>query len=1124
MKNQSCAVRLLLGSLCVIAALMPCTASAQTNYTWTGGGSDNNWGTSGNWSAGVPVSSGNTVLVFSGSTRTSPTNNLGDWNLSIGRLEFASGAASFALGGNTFGFDPYLGSQTQQIFQNSANTQTIGVGGFSMRNGADSQINLNAGDLLISSQNLYIDSASSVRFMTVTGSDATRRTVTFAGNVNKGGTNADPDMLIKANKRALVTGSLTFGSGNDGSVFIDDGVLQFSGAGTMTGGRPVIGTTSGSGNAAVWLDTAGATFGRQLEVRDGSSGRRTIGGLNTTGTVTFSGEFVGNAGNYDLAAAAGGSAIFSGARNFNAGVFVNRPDGVSAYGGTVILSGTTNSNSFTALHAGTLQFSNFNQLGSAHFEFNAAAGDSGTLRYAGGSTTTTKELWIDNPGITRAAIDVSQAGSTLTWNPGNGAVNQNLTKTGAGGLQFGLGVTGSATVGVEAGMLILTGSSSYSGGTVVSGGTLEVSAGGGEGGSFAGLGTGSVSIASGAQVKYWLSNGSAITVANPFSLSGGTLHTTDGFNTYSGRVTLASGASTISAQYEDVITLSGGLAGSGNVLFTQSGGTGSYAAPTYVLSGTGANTGTVRVSGSSGGGATKLQLANVNALQSVTLDMAAGDTGTVEYTVAGNNTYNLGGLQGSRNLGFGSNALSIGSNGQNTTYSGNLSGSGLFTKLGSGTLTLSGNNTNSGGVAVNAGVLALGSANALGSTGTISFNGGTLQYSASNTTDYSGRFSTAANQQFLIDTNGRSVTLGSTLASENGQLVKLGTGTLTLSGSNSYGGGTFVTAGRVVATTSQAFPGDVTNNAEVEFRVDGAGIGYGYGMSGSGSLIKTGTGELSLGGVNSYTGGTVVTVGRLIGDPAALQGAIVNHATVVLGSGSTGTFTGAVSGTGAVEVVGGNVTFSGASTYTGPTMVNGFARLAVNGSLGNTALTVFAGGTLGGTGTLGGNVLIQGLHAPGNSPGSQTFNANLTYDAGAVVNWELIANTTGSAGTNYDQIIMPTGNLAFSGTTTLALAFNSAGSSVNWADAFWNVNRSWMVYDLSGGTTTGLGNLVFGGSLLDSVGNTLSPTARGYFETSLVGQDVMLNFVAVPEPSTWAMALAGLACGGFLMRRRHRCP
>ncbi|MGI9178062.1 MAG: PEP-CTERM sorting domain-containing protein, partial [Pirellulales bacterium] len=88
------------------------------------------------------------------------------------------------------------------------------------------------------------------------------------------------------------------------------------------------------------------------------------------------------------------------------------------------------------------------------------------------------------------------------------------------------------------------------------------------------------------------------------------------------------------------------------------------------------------------------------------------------------------------------------------------------------------------------------------------------------------------------------------------------------------------------------------------------------------------------------------------------------------------------------------------------------------------------------------------------------------------------------------------------------------------SNAFWDVNRSWTIYDLSAGTTSGLSNLSLGGSLLDSLGNALSPTGRGYFETSLVGQDVTLNFVAVPEPSTWAMLLAGLATSAIATSRR----
>ena len=71
--------------------------SGQDISTWTGGGSDNNWGTTGNWSgAGVPSGDdGNNVLVFSGTSRPNTVNNLGNWTRSYGEIYFDSGAASF---------------------------------------------------------------------------------------------------------------------------------------------------------------------------------------------------------------------------------------------------------------------------------------------------------------------------------------------------------------------------------------------------------------------------------------------------------------------------------------------------------------------------------------------------------------------------------------------------------------------------------------------------------------------------------------------------------------------------------------------------------------------------------------------------------------------------------------------------------------------------------------------------------------------------------------------------------------------------------------------------------------------------------------------------------------------
>lgn len=466
-------------------------------------------------------------------------------------------------------------------------------------------------------------------------------------------------------------------------------------------------------------------------------------------------------------------------------------------------------------------------------------------------------------------------------------------------------------------------------------------------------------------------------------------------------------------------------------------------------------------------------------------DTASLTVNSGRLSIGGSDTVaSLAGSGGTVNLAAGA-TLTVG-NASSTSFAGSITGSGNFAKVGSGTFTLSAASSMTGTTTVSAGQFSLGGSNLLADTSSVAVAGGVLAL------------------------GGNSDTVGS-FAISGGSLT--GSGTVTAA-NYTLGGGT-------VSANLGSGTMNVTGNASLNGTSNGTALNLT-----SGTLTLGSAGRLAATSAMAVTGsaGGALTLGgnETIGSLAGAANVAIGSNTLTVGGANTSTiYSGGLSGAGAVTKVGaGTLTLSGSNSITGGVAVNS-GGLKLNGSIGG-PLSVALVATLSGTGTVGGNATITGTHSPGNSPGAQTFNADLTYQPGAVVNWELIGNTTGAPGTNYDQIILPTGNLTFSGSTTLALSFNSAGSAVDWSDPFWDVNRAWTVYDLSGGTTANLGNLSIGGSLLDSLNQPLSPTGRGYFTTSLAGQDVMLNFVAVPEPSMWVVALAGLAGGGFVLRRRKR--
>jgi len=368
-------------------------------------------------------------------------------------------------------------------------------------------------------------------------------------------------------------------------------------------------------------------------------------------------------------------------------------------------------------------------------------------------------------------------------------------------------------------------------------------------------------------------------------------------------------------------------------------------------------------------------------------------------------------------------------------YAGAISGAGSVKKSGAGTLTLSGSNTYTGTTTLSAGTLSLGSAEALGSSGTLSFGGGTLQFSAANTTDYSARFSTSANQQFRFDTNGQSVTLATALTSSGGTLTKSGNGILTLTAASTYSGTTTVNAGTLRLAGAGALPsttaltvyggatfdlndisttiGSLANGGSVRLgsatlTTGGANTNTGLAgvISGTGGLIKTGSGTFGLAGDNTYTGTTTISAGTLrIGSSGnavgSVAGDIVNNSTLAFDRTGTLIYAGIISGTGGLTTSNVKLVLTGANTYTGSTTIN------------TGTLQIGNGGT---TGSVVGNIINRG---------SLTFNRSDAFEfAGNISNSGSI-NITGSGAVTLSGANTFTGSVRLTGGT---LVLGSAGA------------------------------------------------------------------------------------------------
>ena len=205
---------------------------------------------------------------------------------------------------------------------------------------------------------------------------------------------------------------------------------------------------------------------------------------------------------------------------------------------------------------------------------------------------------------------------------------------------------------------------------------------------------------------------------------------------------------------------------------------------------------------------------------------------------------------------FNNGALTTTGSNLSTTFTGAISGTGSLTAAGSGSLlVLAGSNSYTGATTITAGTLNLANSGALAGGGTVTFAGGMLQYSVSNTSDLSSRI-VSSTGPISINTNGQSVTFANTLGNSNsGGLTKLGSGTLTLTANNVYGGPTVIQAGTLRLTGTKPLPANLVAYYPLNgSAADVTGNGNNGSLQGSPTFVSGlfGAQAISLNGSSQY--------------------------------------------------------------------------------------------------------------------------------------------------------------------------------------------------------------------------------------------------------------------------------
>ncbi len=765
-------------------------------------------------STGISIASGNNqVTTESGSAIVAKDNGI---LINSGANNVTNGGSITATGSsNSYGIQYNSGASGTITNTGTITTTGKGVGDASVyAHGGAVTIN-NSGTMDSSVFGVYVTTGHTLNNL-AGGSISANTAVQFHGNNNK-----------LANAGAI--------SGDTNGVTISGSGNTLTNQGKITGGTNAILINSGSKNNTLTLNTGTEISGSITDDNNSASANNNLilDGEGTLGSSISGLNSVTSSGDWTLS---GATMNLSGTTN----------SALWVKSGTLILNGAMTAKGATVDSGTTLQIGNGGTLGA----FNGDIVDNGTLTFN--------------------RSDAAAYGSVIS---GSG----NVVKQGGG-------------------ELTLSNNNSYSGGTTIAEGTLTATAGGA-------LGSGNIDNR--AYLKLDAASASdPFIVADLTTHSGATVEIGAGSTLQANTLTQQDG-STLTA---DLTATSGPAIRAKNVNLD---GTLNVASPasqepirsTDDLISLALIESDNAISGDFDGITINGNAMNPDAFITVVGQKNVNDThyDLVETLTWYADRYNAAiDAHGTFNLADADDSFTVNTVLENVDANSGWNGQSL-TKTGAGTLILNAENTYTGGTLISDGTLVASNVEALG-TGDVTDNA-VLELNTG------GDFDNAI--------------------SGSGQVVKSGDETLTLSGSNTYTGGTIISGGTLVATNVEALgTGDVTDNATLELNTGGD---FDNAIGGTGSVVKSGDKTLTLSGTNSYTGGTTISGGTLVANnvEALGTGDVTNNATLELNTG--GDFDNAISGSGQVVKSGDKtLTLSGANSYSGATTISGGTLIATH--------------------------------------------------------------------------------------------------------------------------------------------------------------------------------------------------